>query len=183
MRKKFHSSRKNVSLYPLINTSEGNCRNYWELSASIREYRTLFFHAGFLCWLEWNYLESLVQIDHHHQFLLSLVQKQKASTKPLHLLLSVANLFTSFYVFPSLCASSTTELLFVLFRVSSPLVLWGVQSCTIQINNVQIFAFPIYWRKSESSLGEYINKQKQTPWSLVRKRVIPTERPQLVDEI
>jgi hypothetical protein len=27
------------------------------------------------------------------------------------------------------------------------------------------------------------NKQKQTPWPLVRKRIIPTERPPLVDEI
>jgi hypothetical protein len=26
-------------------------------------------------------------------------------------------------------------------------------------------------------------KQKQTPWPLVRKRTIPTERPPLVDEI
>jgi hypothetical protein len=28
-----------------------------------------------------------------------------------------------------------------------------------------------------------IKKQKQTPWPLVRKRIIPTERPPLVDEI
>jgi hypothetical protein len=27
------------------------------------------------------------------------------------------------------------------------------------------------------------NKQKQTPWPLVRERTIPTERPPLVDEI
>jgi hypothetical protein len=27
------------------------------------------------------------------------------------------------------------------------------------------------------------NKQKQTPWPLVRERTIPTERPPLVDEM
>jgi hypothetical protein len=30
---------------------------------------------------------------------------------------------------------------------------------------------------------EHHLKQKQTPWPLVRKRTIPTERPPLVDEI
>jgi hypothetical protein len=33
-----------------------------------------------------------------------------------------------------------------------------------------------------STLSE-VNKNKQTPWSLVRERNIPTERPPLVDEI
>jgi hypothetical protein len=32
-------------------------------------------------------------------------------------------------------------------------------------------------------LDDNKNKQKQTPWPLVRERTIPTERPPLVDEI
>jgi hypothetical protein len=31
--------------------------------------------------------------------------------------------------------------------------------------------------------GTRQNKQKQTPWPLVRERTIPTDRPPLVDEI
>jgi hypothetical protein len=41
--------------------------------------------------------------------------------------------------------------------------------CSFELNGVQI--------------GISTNNQKQTPWPLVRKRTIPTERPPLVDEI
>jgi hypothetical protein len=41
-----------------------------------------------------------------------------------------------------------------------------------------------YHRKThEHNMVSKLAKQKQTPWPLVRKRTIPTERPPLVDEI
>jgi hypothetical protein len=33
------------------------------------------------------------------------------------------------------------------------------------------------------TISKNTNKNKQTPWPLVRERTIPTERPPLVDEI
>jgi hypothetical protein len=35
------------------------------------------------------------------------------------------------------------------------------------------------WRQTQ----EILNKNKQTPWSPVRKRTIPTERPPIIGEI
>jgi hypothetical protein len=42
-----------------------------------------------------------------------------------------------------------------------------------------------YWKENQRERGHYENqeKQKQTPWPLVRERTIPTDRPPLVDEI
>jgi hypothetical protein len=37
--------------------------------------------------------------------------------------------------------------------------------------------------EEKRSVEQLHNKQKQTPWPLVRERTIPTERPPLVDEI
>jgi hypothetical protein len=53
---------------------------------------------------------------------------------------------------------------------------------SVQYEGIDIIC---YWSSPTKSflVSDPVETQKQTPWSLVRKRTIPTERPPLVDEI
>jgi hypothetical protein len=76
---------------------------------------------------------------HYHHFLSSPVEEQRAATKLFQRFLSAANLFTSLHVFPSLRASSNTDLLQVCLGLPLFLVPWGFQSNAIRSTAVSSF--------------------------------------------
>jgi hypothetical protein len=76
-------------------------------------------------------------------------------------------------------------------RTFAAYIMYTVSAITHKINapgNMYIFSC-IDVLNSNPKFGNYYyvlfepKKQKQTPWPLVHERIIPTERPPLVDEI